>query len=85
MSQLKSPAAKRLVIDILQKIVKETDNDLDDIIVLKMKQALNASLNRANEVVGDLAKSWATDFAKSWATSPSRGRLGQVGAGSVAV
>ena len=42
MSQLKSPAAKRLVIDILQKIVKETDNDLDDIIVLKMKQALLA-------------------------------------------
>ena len=42
MSQLKSPAAKRLVIDILQKIVKEPDNDLDDIIVLKMKQALLA-------------------------------------------
>ena len=40
MSQLKSPAAKRLVIDILQKIVKETDNDLDDFLVGKVKTAM---------------------------------------------
>ena len=40
MQQLNTPTVKTLVIDILQSIVKETDNDLDDIVVLKLKQAL---------------------------------------------
>ena len=40
MQQLNTPTVKTLVIDILQSIVKESDNDLDDIVVLKLKQAL---------------------------------------------
>ena len=40
MKQLNTLKVKTLVIEILQAIVKETDNDLDDIVVLKLKQAL---------------------------------------------
>ncbi len=40
MQQLNTLKVKTLVIEILQAIVKETDNDLDDIVVLKLKQAL---------------------------------------------
>ena len=40
MTQLHKPEVKRLIVDILQRIVKDTDNDLDDVFVLKIKKAL---------------------------------------------
>ena len=36
----KSDAVKKLIIDLLQKLVKETDNDLDDTAVAALKIAL---------------------------------------------
>ena len=36
----KSNAVKKLIIDLLQKLVKETDNDLDDTAVAALKVAL---------------------------------------------
>ena len=36
----KSNAVKKLIIDLLQKLAKETDNDLDDTAVLALKVAL---------------------------------------------
>ena len=36
----KSDAVKKLIIDLLQKLVKETDNDLDDTAVTALKIAL---------------------------------------------
>ena len=36
----KSDAVKKLIIDLLQKLVKETDNDLDDTAVAALKVAL---------------------------------------------
>ena len=36
----KSNAVKKLIIDLLQKLVKETDNDLDDTAVAALKIAL---------------------------------------------
>ena len=35
-----STAVKKLIIDLLQALVKETDNDLDDAAVLALKTAL---------------------------------------------
>ena len=35
-----SNAVKRLIIDLLQKLAKETDNDLDDTAVMALKIAL---------------------------------------------
>ena len=37
---IKSPAVKTLIIDLLQKLAKETDNDLDDTAVAALKIAL---------------------------------------------
>lgn len=37
---VQSPVVKELVIQILERIVANTDNDLDDIIVAKLKKAL---------------------------------------------
>ena len=37
---IKSDAVKKLIIDLLQKLVKETDNDLDDTAVAALKIAL---------------------------------------------
>ena len=37
---LNSDAVKKLIIDLLQKLVKETDNDLDDTAVIALKIAL---------------------------------------------
>ena len=36
----KSNAVKKLIIDLLEKLVKETDNDLDDTAVAALKLAL---------------------------------------------
>ena len=36
----KSNAVKKLIIDLLQKLAKETDNDLDDTAVAALKIAL---------------------------------------------
>ena len=36
----KSDAVKKLIIDLLQKLAKETDNDLDDTAVIALKIAL---------------------------------------------
>ena len=36
----KSDAVKKLIIDLLEKLVKETDNDLDDTAVAALKLAL---------------------------------------------
>ena len=36
----KSDAVKKLIIDLLEKLVKETDNDLDDTAVKALKIAL---------------------------------------------
>tara|TARA_B100001063_G_scaffold211821_1_gene210370 strand:- start:75 stop:230 length:156 start_codon:yes stop_codon:yes gene_type:complete len=36
----KSDAVKKLIIDLLQKLVKETDNDLDDTAVAALRVAL---------------------------------------------
>jgi hypothetical protein len=36
----KSNAVKKLIIDLLEKLVKETDNDLDDTAVAALKIAL---------------------------------------------
>ena len=37
---IKSVAVKRLIIDLLTKLVKETDNDLDDTAVAALRIAL---------------------------------------------
>jgi hypothetical protein len=37
---VQSPSVKELVIQILERIVANTDNDLDDLIVAKLKRAL---------------------------------------------
>jgi hypothetical protein len=37
---IKSVAVKKLIIDLLTKLVKETDNDLDDTAVMALKIAL---------------------------------------------
>lgn len=37
---INSPAVKKLIIDLLTKLVKETDNDLDDTAVMALKVAL---------------------------------------------
>ena len=36
----KSDAVKKLIIDLLEKLVKETDNDLDDTAVAALRVAL---------------------------------------------
>jgi len=38
--QLKSPKVKLFLIEIAEKLSKETDNDLDDAIVAKIKKSL---------------------------------------------
>ena len=37
---IKSDAVKKLIIDLLERLVKETDNDLDDTAVAALKTAL---------------------------------------------
>ena len=37
---IKSDAVKKLIIDLLERLVKETDNDLDDTAVAALKIAL---------------------------------------------
>ena len=37
---IKSSAVKQLIIDLLERLVKETDNDLDDTAVAALKIAL---------------------------------------------
>ena len=36
----KSDAVKKLLVDLLEKLAKETDNDLDDTVVMALKVAL---------------------------------------------
>jgi hypothetical protein len=37
----KSDAVKKLVVELCERLAKETDNDLDDAAVLALKRALN--------------------------------------------